>query len=29
MFEFLLLLVAIWAIRPVFDADWWNDPESF
>lgn len=29
MIEVLLILVAIWAIRPIFDADWWNDPESF
>jgi hypothetical protein len=29
MFEILLVLVAVWAIWPLLDDDWWDDPGSF
>ena len=29
MLETLLLLVAVWAIWPLLDDEWWNDPGSF
>lgn len=29
MVETLLVLVAVWAIWPLLDDDWWDDPGSF
>ena len=29
MFETLIVLVAVWAIWPLLDDEWWNDPGSF
>ena len=26
---FFLCLVAVWALQPLFDSGWWDDPESF
>jgi hypothetical protein len=29
MLETLLVLVVVWAVWPLFDDEWWNDPGSF
>lgn len=25
----ILVLLAVWALRPLFDEGWWDDPGSF
>lgn len=29
MVETLLVLVVVWAVWPLFDSGWWDDPGSF